>query len=163
MTSEPTHVHVLPETAEILSLLRQLDVHPRTLPETHDILSLLHQLHGAVPVATAPPVPLLSTDTTEPSPVSEVAPSETSDLSFDSFFDTASDTASDDVPGPASDTVPQDGDTSVEPTSFDLSVRAFFNAVPWDHSGRVERIPPPPGGDTAPQALPSSHALDLSV
>ncbi len=194
MSSEPIQSQVLPETADIISLLHQLDVHPRTRPETHDILSLLHQLYGSTPIVARPaspsssvPAPAAAVITEEPT-ASPAAPTSVLDLSFDALFDSdppASKSEPTTVTEPTSDVDAQNREDTTPRLSFDLSVRAFLNAIPWDASGRVERIAwatepaeasepastpgqaaistPQAGIDTAQPALSSSHALDLSV
>ncbi|PON13774.1 hypothetical protein C2W62_32575 [Candidatus Entotheonella serta] len=149
MSSELTPSHVLPETAEILSLLRELDIHPRTLPETYDILALLHQLHGSTPTAVQQPPPAVPAEDVEPLSPSPVPSTAEADFSFDVLFDPT----------------PQDEETSV---------RAFFAAVPWDKTSRTSEAPAPPAApqdefpvvihaSAAPDPIPNQELMHLSV
>lgn len=135
---------VLPATADMLALLRQLAIRPRTLPVIHELLALTGQVYGQ-PVAAIP----------RPAPRPVLTPAvELGALSVAAFFArvpwehvTPTPVA---VPRqsrprvavPAYVPARVDRATIVRPprpvpeqppmVAGDMPVRAFFAAVPWD-------------------------------
>ena len=146
---------VLPETEDILSLLRQLDVHPRTLPETHEILTLLSQLYRPAPSR----LPLQPVTASEPvrlevPPAVPLAP-DVLWLPVTAFFErarwdgTAPHAAKEQIAAsralhPSTRSVADTAATSPDSSPGDrlntgglgVSARAFFEAVRWDEPKR---------------------------
>ena len=177
MNCEQTMPGVLPETEDILSLLRRLDVHPRALPETHEILTLLSQLYRPAP-SRLPLQPVLSAEAVRQEVPPAVPPApDVLWLPVTAFFERAR------WDGAAPHTAPvqivamaeQQSDTgltaNIAATSLNvrsgdqldkaksgilasdlsLSTRAFFEAVRWDAPKRGAASDEPPHQTPAPK------------